>query len=160
MNPAIDLVATQEALLAAAGRMQALFRSVDEPDRAVPKLRWTVAETAAHVVGDVQHYTGFVTGQRDPTEYLVAASSATSTVERNAQGNARLLAEFQERDLTRLADRLGSAVESFVEASTGTTFSVCSRSARSRRWTTRFGSTSTAKTVPCGPTARASRRLK
>jgi hypothetical protein len=76
-----------------------------------------VAETAAHLVGDVQHYTEFLTGERDPSEYLDASSQATSTTERNAIGNARLLVDFPERDLGRLADLLPTSIEAFVEES-------------------------------------------
>lgn len=113
----IDLAGTQEALRAAASRTSALVRSVTDPATPVPNLSWTVAETAAHLVTGLQHYTGLVTGETDIQEHLALASAAATPSERAVIANARLLEEFPERDPRRLADMLVRAAEGFIAVS-------------------------------------------
>lgn len=116
MTITIDLPATLEALDAAASRTAALLLGVEDPTQRARGLSWTIAEVAAHLVGDVQHYTGFVTGERDARQYLGAVPEASTPVERSVVGNAMLLEEFEERDLANLAGSLPREVEHFAEA--------------------------------------------
>jgi uncharacterized protein (TIGR03083 family) len=110
----IDLAETQDALRAAASRTSALVRTVTNPATPVPTLSWTVAETAAHLVTGLRHYTGFITGDVDVHEYLALAADGATPVERGVIANVRLLEEFPERDLQRLADMLVAAAEGFI----------------------------------------------
>ena len=112
----IDLAATQSALREAAVRTANLLRSVPDGNIAVPGLSWTVAEAAAHLVSDADHYKGFITGERDAHRYLALAPNAHTPAERTVVGNAQLLKEFTERDLSRLTDQLIPAIESFIAA--------------------------------------------
>jgi uncharacterized protein (TIGR03083 family) len=112
----IDLRATQAALRAAASRTAVLFGSVTDPGAPVPGLDWTVAETAAHLVGDIEQYTGYVTGERDARQYLALAGEAETPSDLSIVGNARMLEEFGERDLTRLGELVVSRMESFIAA--------------------------------------------
>lgn len=70
----IDETASLGALRSAAGRVADLVRDVREPDRRAGHLDWTIAETAAHLVGGGELYTGFITGERDAHHYLSAAT--------------------------------------------------------------------------------------
>lgn len=110
----IDLAGTQDALRAAACRTSALLRTVAEPATPVPNLTWTVAETAAHLVTSLRHYTGVVTGDVDVRDYLGLAPDDATPGERGGIANARLLQEFTERDLGRLADMLVVAADGFI----------------------------------------------
>jgi uncharacterized protein (TIGR03083 family) len=110
----IDLAGAQDALRAAACRTSALVSTVTDPATAVPNLTWTVAETAAHLVTSLQHYTGLVTGEVDVHDYLGFAPEHATPGERGGIANAQLLQEFTERDLGRLADMLVSAAEGFI----------------------------------------------
>lgn len=110
----VDLAGTQDALRAAAGRVSALVTAVTNPATAVPNLTWTVAETAAHLVISLRHYTGLVTGEVDIRDYLGLAPEHATPGERGGIANAQLLQEFTERDLGRLADMLVSAADGFI----------------------------------------------
>ncbi|ORW00036.1 hypothetical protein [Mycobacterium kyorinense] len=54
---------TRAALAAAVARGVELWRGIDNPGARVPGLRWTAAETAAHVVGDMREYAEALTRQ-------------------------------------------------------------------------------------------------
>jgi hypothetical protein len=94
-------------------------RGIRDPNVRAAGLEWTIAETAAHLVASLDHYTGWMTGERDPATYLEASSHAGRTSERSAIVSARLLTEFQERDIQRLADMLVPRAERFVAESQG-----------------------------------------
>jgi len=117
MTMTIDLPATNAALRAAAARTADLLGTVTNPQAPVPGLTWTVAELAAHIAGDIEHYTGFVTGERDPGGYLERAAAATTASERSTIGNALLLEEVTERDIPTLAARYVPDVDRFIAAS-------------------------------------------
>jgi uncharacterized protein (TIGR03083 family) len=110
----IDLAGTQNTLRAAACRTSALVRTVINPATPVPNLTWTVAETAAHLVTGLRHYTGFVTGEVDVHDYLGLAPDNATPGERGMIANVRLLEEFTERDLGRLADMLVASADGFI----------------------------------------------
>jgi hypothetical protein len=111
----IDLRTTQEALRRAATKIAALLSGVVDPNRPVPGLSWNVAETAAHVVGDVEYYTGFVTGTRDAYSYLDHGDAATPW-ERGKISNALMLEEIAERDVLSLAAMMVPRVDAFIAA--------------------------------------------
>jgi uncharacterized protein (TIGR03083 family) len=117
MAGSVDMTAERSALRNGAARTAALLRTVQQPDAPVPGLSWTVAETAAHLVAELQHYAAFVTGERDAGEYVDLAAGDRSPGEHNAISNARILGEFTERDVHRLAGMLELAAEGFLEAS-------------------------------------------
>ena len=112
----IDVVATAEALRRNSGRVANLLRAVSDPSGPAGRLDWTIGQTAAHLVGGVEHYTSYLSGAGvgppQQGEDLTAA-------QRTALGNAEMLAGFTERDPARLADRLDPAVEAFLTAVAG-----------------------------------------
>jgi len=115
----MDIAASSRALRQAAARTAALLRTAPEADAPVPGLVWSVAETAAHLVGGLQHYTAFVTGNEDAREYFQLAADAKTPAERAAVANARALDELAERDLGRLADMMVEAAANFVTVAAG-----------------------------------------
>lgn len=110
----------ESALREAAGRTAALLRTVQDPSLKVPGLTWTVGETAAHVVADLELYARLITGERAAGEHLDGeAAEAITPAQVTGAANALQLAEFTERDLTRLADRMVPAVDAFIAAAAG-----------------------------------------
>jgi uncharacterized protein (TIGR03083 family) len=106
---------TLEALRQAVRRSADLWRRVDTSDAAVPGLKWTAAETAAHVVGDLRDYTQALT--RHAHGYMTHANRPTKSPSRlSAEVNARHLEEVPERDLHRLADLLEADAERYLDA--------------------------------------------
>jgi hypothetical protein len=97
----------------AVGRTARLWRSIDVPNAPTPRLDWTAAETAAHVVGDLRDYgqaltrhgNGYMTHANPPMESPSALS---------AKVNARHLEEIPERDMHRLADLLEEAALAYL----------------------------------------------
>jgi uncharacterized protein (TIGR03083 family) len=108
--------ACMHALQGAATRTAGLLRGVPDPNATAPGLSWTVAETAAHIVGDLRCNTGLLTGERDADEFLKLAPEAKTAGERSAAVNARLLDEITERDVHRLADMVTAAAADFADA--------------------------------------------
>ncbi|MEU5539643.1 maleylpyruvate isomerase family mycothiol-dependent enzyme, partial [Streptomyces sp. NPDC020362] len=104
-----------------AARTAALLRTVPTPGARVPGLEWTVAETAAHLVAEVRHYTGFAAGTARAQDVLntLTVGPGAAPGEVNAAANARALAEFTERDPAVLADALEAGVEEFAAAVAG-----------------------------------------
>jgi len=104
------------ALREATKQTVALLNEVPDASLKVPGLEWNVGETAAHLVAELEHYTGFVTGELDARERLAQGAEAPTPSQRSAVANARQLDELTERDLSRLADRLVPAAEDFIAA--------------------------------------------
>jgi uncharacterized protein (TIGR03083 family) len=105
------------ALHEAAARTAALLRTVPDPSRNVPGLTWNVGETAAHLVAELELYTGLLTGEREAGGHLDDEAAEVITPSQvSVTANALQLAEFTERDLTRLADRLVPAADAFIAA--------------------------------------------
>jgi hypothetical protein len=102
-----------DAFRDAVGRTARLWRSIDVPNAPTPRLDWTAAETAAHVVGDLRDYgraltrhgNGYMTHANPPMESPSALS---------AKVNARHLEEIPERDMHRLADLLEEAALAYL----------------------------------------------
>jgi uncharacterized protein (TIGR03083 family) len=110
-----DHGATLDAYRDAVARTAELWRHLGEPDARVPGLRWTAAETAAHVVGDLRDYAQALT--RHAGGYLTHANPRPeSPSERSAMVNARHLTEVPERDLHRLADILEDTAATYLTA--------------------------------------------
>jgi len=111
------------ALRDAAERTARMLRTAPDAAAPVPGLDWTAAETAAHLVGELSFYTGFLTGQRDARDLLetgsAAQTAAQTAAQRNAAANARQLREFPDRDMSRLADSVVRAAEEFTAAAAG-----------------------------------------
>ncbi|MFC0438369.1 maleylpyruvate isomerase family mycothiol-dependent enzyme [Kutzneria buriramensis] len=99
-----------EELVEAAARTAALLREVPDASAPVPGLAWTAAETAAHLVADLEDYAALLNGAELPHPAEVGASRI------NAAANAGQLDRFRERDLSRLADDLAPAVEKYLAA--------------------------------------------
>jgi uncharacterized protein (TIGR03083 family) len=104
------------ALRGAAARTAGLIRRVPNASAPVPGLAWDVAETAAHMVGELKHYTGFVTGARSAREHMDLEATEQTPSGRTALANSKQLEEFTERDLSRLADMLVGAADDFIAA--------------------------------------------
>jgi uncharacterized protein (TIGR03083 family) len=106
---------TLTALRDAVARSAALWREIDKPDAPAPGLKWTAAETAAHVVGDLRDYTQALT--RHANGYMTHANRPTESPSRlSAMVNARHLDEVPERNLHRLADMLEAAAAAYLDA--------------------------------------------
>lgn len=119
IGPAADAKRAYAPTLAALGeavtRSAGLWRRVGRPDADVPGLKWSAAETAAHVVGDLRDYTLALT--RHTAGYMTHANRATESPSRlSASVNARHLEELPERDLRRLADLLEEAGSEYLDA--------------------------------------------
>lgn len=108
-----------DALRDAAARTAGLLSTVPDGRAAVPGLDWNAAETAAHLVGELRYYTGFLTGERDARDYLGPAAAGQTPAQRNAAANARQLEEITERDLSRLAGLLARAAGDYIAAASG-----------------------------------------
>jgi uncharacterized protein (TIGR03083 family) len=77
----------------------------------VPRLTWTVAETAAHLVATLRQSAAFASGARNGA---AERSPSASAAERVAQGNARELDLFTERRIPVLHELLASAVDEYA----------------------------------------------
>jgi uncharacterized protein (TIGR03083 family) len=98
-----------DELVQAAARTAALLRAVPDPSAPVPGLSWTVAETAAHLVAELDDYRALFGGAS-------ARPGGGDASKLNAAANIAQLARFRERDLSRLADDLVPAAEKFLAA--------------------------------------------
>jgi hypothetical protein len=106
---------TLNALRDAVARSADLWRHIDKPDALAPRLSWTAAETAAHVVGDLRDYTQALT--RHANGYMTHANRRTESPSRlSAKVNARHLEEVTERNLHHLADMLESSADAYFNA--------------------------------------------
>jgi uncharacterized protein (TIGR03083 family) len=118
-DPGVITDERQVALQTAAARTAELLRAVTTPDAAVPGMTWTVAETAAHLIGELRDYTAFLTGERPAHESVAVTRNGRTPSEQGAISNAAQLAGFAERDLAKLADLLVPATQDFAAAAAG-----------------------------------------
>lgn len=118
-DPDLDIAELRRALVAATERTAQLVRGASGTSTQVPGLTWTVGETAAHLVGGISAYAGFVDGSRDAVSDLAGMPGTEGPAERGAIMNARTLQEVTERDGDRLADLLASAVAGYLDAVEG-----------------------------------------
>lgn len=115
MTSQLDVDETIKGLRIAATRVAELLPEVRHPQQRAGRLQWRIAQTAAHIVGGLELYTGFITGDLDASDYLHDSSAAATPGERNAIGNAVWLHEFPKRDCSRLARMVPEKVEWFIE---------------------------------------------
>ena len=106
----------QQALRGAAIRAAAMLGSITDPTVPVPGLEWNVGETAAHLVAEIEDYTGFVTGERDAGDVLARSSAGSTPSQLSAASNARQVGERAGNDIGQLAHQLVPAVEHFMAA--------------------------------------------
>lgn len=106
---------TRAALADAVGRSVELWRGIDNPNARVPGLRWTAAETAAHVVGDMREYAEALTrqvgGDVDGDEIPAGSPAKLRTAV-----NDRHLTDVSVRDPRRLADMLQETAAHYLAA--------------------------------------------
>lgn len=102
-----------DALRDAVVRTSQLWRGIDSPDAPAPRLDWTAAETAAHVVGDLRDYTTALTRHRNG--YMTHANPPMESPSKlSVKVNARHLEEVPERNPDRLADMLEEAARAYL----------------------------------------------
>ena len=102
-----------DAFRDAVGRTSRLWRGIDTPNASTPRLDWTVAETAAHVVGDLRDYTQALT--RHGNGYMTHANPPMEPPSKlGAKVNARHLEEVPERNLHQLAKLLEEAAAAYL----------------------------------------------
>lgn len=107
------------ALLAATGERYAqLLRSVDDPGARTTS-EWTIADTAAHVcvVCELDVYT--VTRGEAPFPRELLELVAAASIDDIAALNEASLRWFTERDLGRLAGKVGESVDTILRATAG-----------------------------------------
>lgn len=113
---AIDLPSTQLAISEASGRVAAILERVRAPGARVPGLDWTLAETAAHLVGALDLTAGLLLGEAGALAHLRSLPQSGTAPARTAKSNARLLQSFDEREPQRLAELLVEAADRLVVA--------------------------------------------
>ncbi|HEV7418810.1 MAG TPA: maleylpyruvate isomerase family mycothiol-dependent enzyme [Mycobacterium sp.] len=102
-----------DAFRDAVGRTSRLWRGIDTPNAPTPRLDWTVAETAAHVVGDLRDYTQALT--RHGNGYMTHANPPMEPPSKlSAKVNARHLKEVPQRNLHQLAELLEEAAAAYL----------------------------------------------
>ena len=102
-----------DAFRDAVARTSQLWRGIDSPDAQAPRLDWTAAQTAAHVVGDLRDYTTALTRHRNG--YMTHANPPMESPSKlSAKVNARHLEEVPERNPQRLADMLEDAARAYL----------------------------------------------
>src|SRR5262245_16956855 len=83
---------TRDALREAAARSAELLRGIDDGSAPVPRLSWTAAETAAHMIGELRDYAQALT--RHTNGYMTHANPMQeSPSAMSALVNARQLTE-------------------------------------------------------------------
>ena len=100
----IDLAAARTAVDQVSHRVEELLRSIPDTSVPVPGLEWTAGETGAHLVTLTSWFVDYVTGRSKPP---------VTTAELPAF-NAERIANFTERDGTRLAGHLHETVQDFL----------------------------------------------
>jgi len=101
------------ALAGAAGRTAQLLRSGLDPAALVPGLTWTAAESAAHLVADLNEHTAILTGTYHAPGTAGGPGSQRNPAERGAAANRAQLGAFPERDLIVLAALVEEAAAAF-----------------------------------------------
>ena len=102
-----------EALLATTDRTAALLRAVRDPTRIARPASWTIAETAAHILTELEDHALYAETARRPD--LPDGPAWT----RGRAANAEQLERTTERDLRALAAQLRPAAERAVAALSG-----------------------------------------
>lgn len=104
------LTTAGEALLSASERLATLLRAVPDPTRIARPTSWTIAETAVHVLSELEDHVTYA--QSDGRPELPDGPAWT----RGRAANAEQLERTPERDLPVLAAQLRPAAERAVAA--------------------------------------------
>jgi len=105
----IDLAAARTAVDLVSRRVEELLGSIPDTSVPVPGLEWTAGETGAHLVTVTSWFVDYVAGRKKPP--VTTAQLPTFNAER--------IANFTERDGTRLASHLHDAVQDFLTTTSG-----------------------------------------
>ncbi len=105
----IELGPAAEAIERTGRRLADLLATVDEPDRGVRGLEWTLGELAAHVAARSGRFSAYLSGAAVPEGEIAGIT----------EENRRDVSERRERPLPDLAEELRSNVASFVATTHG-----------------------------------------
>lgn len=110
----VDIDRARSLLTSSAAKLGDLIRGIEKPDARPPKLEWTSAEVAVHLVQTFRYDLSNVEGTSTPYPVVdgkVLASGAKQSEQR--------IAEEPERDPQKLADLFDKAVADFLEGTAG-----------------------------------------
>jgi hypothetical protein len=107
--------AVRAAFERSADRFVHLVLSLPDPSVRATE-QWSAAETAAHVTGTALNYAAAMTGTDFPIPEVRPLMPVTTVDTIHTGLNVRQLESFQERDLDKLADRLGEAAATMLKA--------------------------------------------
>jgi uncharacterized protein (TIGR03083 family) len=105
----IDIAAARTAVDEVSSEVEELLRSIPDTSVPVPGLEWTAGETGAHIVTVTNCFDDYVTGRKKPP----VTTGEIPTF------NAGRIANFTERDGSRLATHLHEAVQNFLTTTSG-----------------------------------------
>jgi uncharacterized protein (TIGR03083 family) len=105
----IELGPAAEAIQRAGRRLADLLATVDEPDRGVRGLEWTLGELVAHVAARSGRFAAYLSGAAVPEGEIAGIT----------EENRRDVRERRERPLADLVEELRSNVSSFVATTHG-----------------------------------------
>jgi uncharacterized protein (TIGR03083 family) len=105
----IELGPAAEAIGRAGRRLADLLATVDEPDRGVHGLEWTLGELVAHVAARSGRFAAYLSGAVTPEEEIPGI----------AEENRRDVRERRDHPLADLVEELRSNVSSFVATTHG-----------------------------------------
>jgi hypothetical protein len=113
---AVTVQAGLDALRRAAAATGELLGSISDSraDVSVPRLAWTVAETAAHLVALLRQSAAFASGARNGAAERAALPPSGGIGERMAISNARELDRLGERRIPVLRQLLESSVDEYA----------------------------------------------
>jgi uncharacterized protein (TIGR03083 family) len=105
----IELAPVAEAIERTGRRLAELLSTVEEPDRGVRGLDWTLAELVAHVAARTSRFAANLSGETTPQGEIADI----------AEENRRDVRERRDRPLADLVDELRAGVTSFVVTTHG-----------------------------------------
>jgi uncharacterized protein (TIGR03083 family) len=106
----VDFEAGFQALKRSAARLTELIRGIDSPSANPPRLTWTNAEVAVHLIETFKYDLDNVRGASE--QYPVIDGKLLSS---GSQASAQRIAEQQERDPKKLAVMFSDAVANFLD---------------------------------------------
>lgn len=110
----VDIDRARSLLASSAAELGDLIRGIDKADARPPRLEWTSAEVAVHLVQTFRYDLANVEGTSPP--YPVADGKVLAS---GAKESAQRIAEEPERDPRKLADLFDKAVADFLEGTVG-----------------------------------------
>ncbi|HEY2436186.1 MAG TPA: maleylpyruvate isomerase N-terminal domain-containing protein, partial [Solirubrobacteraceae bacterium] len=112
MGVALDDAAARNALRAAADRAASLIESIDDRNRPVPGLNWSVCDTARHIVIAVRGNVASMNG--DTSSLLEHVADAQDYSARMGAMTSGTLAAEPEHDPKTIGELLRSSVDAFL----------------------------------------------